>query len=259
VLSVGDGDLARWIGAVFWPFLRTLALFATAPGFASSAVPARAKVALAFVVALTLAGTVRVSAPLTLSPAAALLVMQQIAVGLAIGFAMQLTLAAATLAGDLIGSHMGFGFAGLLDVQSRFEVPVLADFFGLVGLLLFLVLDGHLLLLETLAKSFEIVPIAPGPGIGAEGWRALVGAGAALFQMGVWLSLPVIAILLAAQAAMALVSRVAPQINLMSVGFSVFMWLGIAATIAVVPFLAPAVARMIEAGLRAARAAMAAP
>jgi flagellar biosynthesis protein FliR len=258
VLSVGDGDLARWIGAVFWPFLRTLALFAAAPGFASTAIPAPVKVALAFLVALTLAATVRVSAPLTLSPVVALLVMQQIAVGLAIGFAMQLTLAAAAFAGDLIGAQMGFGFAGLLDVQSRFEVPVMADFFGLVGLLLFLALDGHLLLLEILAKSFEVVPIAAGPGITAEGWRALVDAGAVLFQMGVWLALPVLAILLAAHAAMALVMRVAPQINLMSVGFSVFMWLGIAATIAAVPFFAPAVARMIEAGLRAARAALAA-
>ena len=164
MLSVGDGDLARWLGAVFWPFLRTLALFAAAPGFASAAIPVRVKVALAFLVSLLLAATIHSSAPLTVSSETAILVFQQIAVGLAIGFAMQLTLGAAAFAGDLVGVQMGFGFAGLLDVQNRFEVPVMSDFFGLLGLMLFFGLDGHLLLLGVLAKSFEVVPIAPGPG-----------------------------------------------------------------------------------------------
>ena len=52
VLSISDADLARWLGQFFWPFLRILALFAAAPGFSSVAIPARAKVALAFVIAI---------------------------------------------------------------------------------------------------------------------------------------------------------------------------------------------------------------
>ena len=169
---------------------------------------------------------------------------------------MQLTLGAMAFAGDLIGVQMGFGFAGLLDVQNRFEVPVMSDFFGLVGLLLFLGLNGHLILLGVLIKSFQVVPVGPAVGISAADWHALVGAGALLFEMGVWLALPVIAILLAAHLAMALVSRVAPQINLMSVGFAVFMWAGVAATIALLPFFVPAVEHMIEAGLKVSLAAM---
>ncbi len=133
MLSISDTDLVRWLGEFFWPFLRTLALFAAAPGFSSMAVPARVKVALAFVVAAILAPVIQHSAPLTLSWAAVVLVTEQIAVGLAIGFAMQLTLAAMAFAGDFIGVQMGFGFAGLLDAQNRFEVPVMSDFFGLVG------------------------------------------------------------------------------------------------------------------------------
>jgi flagellar biosynthesis protein FliR len=256
VLTVSDADLLRWLGEFFWPFLRTLALFAAAPGFSSAAIPARVKVALAFVIACLLAATIQQSAPLTLSLASALLVGEQIVVGLAIGFAMQLTLGAMAFAGDLIGVQMGFGFAGLLDIQNRFDVPVMSDFFGLVGLLLFLGLNGHLILLGVLVESFDVVPISPGGGIAAPGWHALAGAGAMLFQMGVWLALPVIAILLAVQLATALLSRVAPQINLMSVGFSVFMWVGIAATIALLPFFVPAVEHMIEAGLNVSRAAL---
>jgi flagellar biosynthetic protein FliR len=249
VLSVTDAELAGWLGQFFWPFLRILALFAAAPAFNSVAIPARAKVALAFVVAIAVAGTVKQSAPLDLSWASVVLAVEQILVGLAIGFAMQLTMAAITLTGEFVGLQMGFGFASMFDIQSGFQVPVMANFFSLVALLLFLSLNGHLVLLGVLVKSFTVVPLAAGSGITADGWRSLARAGAALFQMGVWLALPVIAILLAAHLAVGFVSRVAPQFNVMSVGFSVFMWVGIAAVVALIPFLVPAVEHAIEAGL----------
>jgi flagellar biosynthetic protein FliR len=249
VLSVSDADIARWIGQFFWPFLRVMALFSAAPAFNSVAIPVRAKVALAFVVAVAIAGAIKQSAPLELSWVTITLVVEQILVGLAIGFAMQLTLAAMGLAGEFVGVQMGFGFAAMFDIQSGFEVPVMANFFSLVALLLFLGLNGHLVLLGVLVKSFTVVPIAVGSGITAEGWRSLARAGAVLFQMGVWLALPVIAVLLAVHLAVGFVSRVAPQFNVMSVGFSLFMWVGIAAVIALVPFFVPAVEHVIEAGL----------
>jgi flagellar biosynthetic protein FliR len=256
MVSFTDADIARWLGEFFWPFLRTLALFSAAPLFGAVAIPVRTRVAIAAVIAIVVGGMIGQSAPLTLSWAAMLLAVQQVLVGLAIGFAMQLALAAMALAGDFIGVQMGFGFAGLFDVQSRFQVPVMADLFNLVGLLMFITLNGHLLLLGVLVKSFSIVPIAAGRMMPALGWHAMAAAGGVLFQMGVWLALPVVAVLLAANLAVAVVSRVAPQINIMSVGFSLFMWVGLAATVALVPFFAPAVGHMIEAGLAAAGATL---
>lgn len=256
VLSFTDADLTRWIGQFFWPFLRILALFGAAPAFNSVSIPMRAKVALAFVVAVAVAGTVKQSAPLDLSWMTVTLVIEQVLVGLAIGFAMQLALTAMTLAGEFVGMQMGFGFAAMFDFQSGFQVPVMANFFSLVALLLFVALNGHLVLLGVLVKSFAIVPIAAGNGISAEGWRALARAGALLFQMGVWLALPVIAVLLATHLAVGFVSRVAPQFNVMSVGFSLFMWVGIAAVIVLIPFFVPAVEHIIEAGLTLAGSAL---
>ena len=256
LITVSEAELARWLGEFFWPFLRTAALFLAAPPFNSIAVPARAKLALAFVVAALLAAVLGHSEPLTLSWATAVLAAEQMLIGLALGLAMQLTLGAMALAGDFIGIQMGFGFAGLFDVQSRFEVPVMADFFGLVGLLLFLSLNGHLVLLGVLMHSFAVVPVALGSGIATQGWWALARTGAMLFQMGVWLALPVVAVLLAVQLALALVSRVTPQINLMSVGFAVLMLVGLTATITLLPYFVPAVQHMIEAGLAASGAAL---
>ena len=256
MITVSEAEITRWLGEFFWPFLRTAALFAAAPPFNSVAIPARAKVALAFIVAFLFAATIKQSEPLTPSWATVTLAWEQVMTGLAIGFAMQLTLATVAFAGDFIGIQMGFGFAGLFDVQSRFEVPVMADFFGLVGLVLFIALNGHLVLLGVLVKSFEVVPVGLGRGIAPEGWHALARTGAMLFQMGVWLALPVIAVLLAVQLALALISRVTPQINLMSVGFSVFVWVGLAATVALLPFLVPTVEHVIEVGVSASSAAL---
>jgi flagellar biosynthetic protein FliR len=249
VLSVNEADLIRWFSQFFWPFLRILALFAAAPAFSSVAIPIRAKVALAVVVAVAVGATVKQSAPLDLSWTTAVLAVEQVLVGVAIGFAMQLSLAAMGLAGEFIGLQMGFGFASLFDIQSGFAVPVMANFFSLVALLLFVALNGHLVLLGVLVKSFTVVPIVAGSGITADGWRSLARAGVLLFQMGLWLALPVIAILLAVHLAVGFASRVAPQFNVMSVGFSLFMWVGIAAVIALIPFFVPAVEHMIETGL----------
>jgi flagellar biosynthetic protein FliR len=249
MLSVSDADLARWAGQFLWPFLRILALFSAAPAFSSVSIPVRAKVALAFVVAMAVAGTIQQAAPVQLSWATAVLAFEQVLVGIAIGFAMQLVLAAMELAGEFVGLQMGFGFASLFDIQSGFEVPVMANFFSLVALLLFVTLNGHLVLLGVLVKSFSVVPIAVGSGIPIDGWRSLARAGALLFQMGFWLSLPVIAVLMVTHLAVGFLSRVAPQFNVMSVGFSAFMWVGIAAVIALIPFFVPAVEHIIAAGL----------
>lgn len=256
MLTFGDADIARWVGEFFWPFLRTLALIAAAPGFNSRTLPVRAKVALALVVSILIGATLKQSAPVTMSWVTVELAIEQVLVGLAIGFAMQLTLAAMAFAGEFVGVQMGFGFAALFDVQSGFEVPVMSNFFSLVGLMLFLSLNGHLVLLGVLVKSFAVVPIAANSGISLAGWRALAHAGVLLFQMGVWLALPVVAVLLAAHLTVAVISRVAPQFNIMSLGFSLFMWVGIAAVIALVPFFIPAVEHMIESGLTLSRAAL---
>src|SRR5579863_1022199 len=185
MLSVSDADLTRWLGEFFWPFLRIFALFAAAPAFSSVAIPIRAKVALAVAITVAVAGTVKETAPLDLSWATVMLAVEQVLIGVVIGFAMQLTMTAMGLAGEFVGLQMGFGFASMFDVQSGFQVPVMANFFSLVALLLFLALNGHLVLLGVLVKSFTVVPIAPGSGITIEGWRSLARAGALLFQIGV--------------------------------------------------------------------------
>lgn len=244
-----EADLYRWAGEFFWPFVRILALFAAAPVFNGAMVPVPLKVALAAVLSVLVGSIVGQSAPLDISWATLVLIVEQILVGLAIGFAMQLALAAMSFAGDLIGVQMGFGFATLLAIEGNFAVPVMSDFFGMVGLMLFLAFNGHLILVGALVKSFTVVPVAVGASVPLAGWATLARAGALLFEIGVFLALPVVAVVLTLNLAVGTLSRAAPQINLMSVGFSIFLWAGIAATLALVPYFAPAVEHMMNDGI----------
>lgn len=244
-----EADLLRWVGEFYWPFVRTLALFAAAPAFNGPAVPVPLKVALAAVIGLLVGSIVDQSVPLDLTWRSLVLTVEQIFVGVAMGFAMQLALAAMALAGDFVGVQMGFGFATLLAIEGNFAVPVISDFFGLVGLVLFLAFNGHLILIGALVKSFAVVPVAIGASVPLSGWAALANAGALLFEIGVFLALPVVAVIMTVHIAFGTLSRAAPQLNLMSTGFSLFLWVGIAATITLVPFFAPAVEHMIDAGI----------
>jgi flagellar biosynthesis protein FliR len=244
-----EADIFRWAGEFYWPFVRALALFAAAPVFNGAMIPVPLKIALAAVLSILVGGIVNHPVPLDLTWATLVLTVEQILVGLAIGFAMQLALAAMAFAGDLIGVQMGFGFATLLGIEGDFAVPVMSDFFGMVGLMLFLAFNGHLVLISALAKSFAVIPVAVGATVPIAGWATLARAGGLLFEIGVFLALPVVAVVLTLNLAVGTLSRAAPQINLMSVGFSLFLWVGIAATLALVPFLAPAVEHMMSAGI----------
>lgn len=256
MLALTDGDIAHWLGLLIWPLLRGLALFAFAPAFGSSAVPAPVKVALGLAVATVIGGVAGPMAPLDLSWQTIVLVFEQILVGAAIGFAMRVALSVMAFAGDLSGLQMGFGFATLLNPQVGVPMPAMADFFDLLGTVLFLAIGGHLLLIAALVKSFQIVPVVVTASIVPAGWGALAASGAALFQLGVILALPVVAVMLAINIAMAVVSRVAPQLNIMSVGFAVFLWTGIAATALLMPFVAPAVEHLVDVGLQLIEAAL---
>ena len=250
MFAVTDAEIARWLGLLMWPLIRGLALFAFAPAFGSSAVPMQVKVALGLAVAAVIGGIVGPMAPLDLSWRTIELVIEQILIGGAIGFAMRVTLSVMAFAGDLSGLQMGFGFATLLNPQVGVPMPALADFFDLLGTVLFLAIGGHLLLIAALVKSFQIVPVTATAGIAPGGWATLAASGSALFQLGVILALPIVAVMLAINIAMAVVSRVAPQLNIMSVGFAVFLWTGLAATALLMPFVAPAVEHLVEIGLR---------
>ena len=237
MITFSEAQLVAWISPILWPFLRVLAVFTVAPVFSMRAIPMRAKIGLAFLVSVC-AQAVLVNQPVVSvnSPAALGTVVQQVAVGLSIGFAVRLVFAAVELAGEVIGLQMGLNFASFFDPSSNAQVSAVARFFGHMATLLFIVINGHLMVLMAVVQSFQDFPV-DGNFMAALGKMRIHELGASLFSSALWIALPMIALLTFVNLTMGIISRVAPQMNIYAVGFPVTLTVGLLGIAATLPML----------------------
>lgn len=212
------------------PFVRIGALLATAPLFDARSVNRRVRVGLAALLAYLMASTDVVKVPE--DEPLMVLVAQQVVVGASLGFFMRLIFAAMEVAGDFIGLQMGLAFAMFIDPQKASVTPMVGAFFNIMATLVFLSMNGHLMALDGIMKSFEIIPISTDFSFVKP--EKVAQTGSLLFQIAMQLSLPVMACILAVNLALGLLSRASPQFNIISVGFSitilagfVVMWLSL--------------------------------
>ena len=148
MITFSEAQIMAWLSPILWPFLRVLALFSVAPVFSMRVIPMRVKIGLAFLVALCAQGVLGDQPVISVNGREALgAVAQQVAVGLAIGFSVRLVFAAVELAGEIIGLQMGLNFASFFDPSSNAQISAVARFFGHMAMLLFVVINGHLLIL----------------------------------------------------------------------------------------------------------------
>jgi flagellar biosynthetic protein FliR len=146
------------------------------------------------------------------------ILLQQILIGIGMGFAAKIVFTAFDMAGEFIGAQMGLGFATFYDPLSSAQTPVVTEFIGLIALLLFLSMNGHLLYLATLTQSFSAIPVSATP-LGAGSWLNLAELGSKIFSAGLLIALPIIVALTITNVALAVLTRAAPQLNLFALGF----------------------------------------
>ena len=251
MITFSEGQIMAWLSPILWPFLRVLALFSVAPVFSMRVVPMRVKIGLAFLVALCAQGVLGEQPVISVNGREALgTVAQQVAVGLAIGFAVRLMFAAVELAGEVIGLQMGLNFAAFFDPTSNAQVSAVARFYGYLATLLFVVINGHLLVLMAVVESFERFP-TDGNFLQSLLQMRLHEMGAALFSSALWIALPMIALLLFVNLTMGIISRVAPQMNIYAVGFPVTLSVGLLGIAATLPMLEQPVLKLFQQSLDA--------
>ena len=227
IVSFTSEQLAAWTTLFLWPFVRMLSLVSTAPVFGESVVPGKVRIAIAAVLTLVIAPTL---APLPSIPIVSLggvwILIQQVLIGAAIGFSMRLLFAAVLAAGEYIGLQMGLSFASFFDPVSGGATMVVARLLNMLALLIFLAVDGHLLLINALAASFATVPISDAP-MASHGWTLLVASGGQIFTTGLLLALPLVTALLTLNLAMGILNRASPQFSIFAVGFPLTLMAGI--------------------------------
>lgn len=249
VLSVTSAQLGAWIVAFVWPFVRMLALISSSPVFGEKKVTRQVKVALAALLAIAIAPTLGPMPAVPLFSAGGVwILIQQVLIGSAMGFSMRLVFAAVQAAGDYAGLQMGLSFASFFDPNSGGNTMVLSSLLNMLAMLIFLAVDGHLMMISTLVESFHVLPVSDAP-LAAEGWHVLALAGANVFSAALMLALPLIGALLTLNLAMGILNRASPQLSIFAVGFPLTLLGGILMLQQLMPHLAPFMERQFALGL----------
>jgi flagellar biosynthesis protein FliR len=237
MITFTEAQLIAWLSPLFWPFVRVLALFSALPVLGQRTVPARVRVALAFLIVVAAQASLPEMPQVALDSAAAFaLVAQNVVIGLTLGFAVRIVFAAVEFAGELIGLQMGLNFAGFFDPSTGGQATATSRFFGTTVGFLFVAMNAHLLVTAAVVQSFHAFPVGPEPfaflrALAPQAW------GSEIFALGLWIALPLVGMLLFVNLVLGIISRVAAQMNIFAIGFPVTLGVGLVGVLITLPMM----------------------
>lgn len=228
MLEITFTQLHGWLVAFLWPFFRITALMLSSPLWGHSAVPNQVKIALAAAISLAIAPSLPSMPTIPLISWAGFgLIVEQLVIGIATGLVLRIMLAVVQATGEYISLQMGLAFATFFDLAAAGNMVVVSRFLYMITLLLFLSLNGHLIVLDILIASFDTLPI----GIQAfnpEAFILLTRYASSIFSTGLLLAVPLVCSLLIVNLALGILNRAAPQLTVFNIGFPTSLTIGLA-------------------------------
>lgn len=161
----------------------------------------------------------------------------EIAIGLIIGFSIQLLFSGIQLAGQMAGFQMGLAIANVMDPASSLQMPILAQFLNLFALMLFLTLNVHHYFIRAMMDGFELIPLMGGRFSDAL-FPLIMKLTANSFMIAVKIGAPVMVSLLLTSAALGLVARTVPQMQIFVIAMPVKIVVGLVFLSLSLPFCA---------------------
>lgn len=223
---------------VFFIFLRLLGMFLLIPGFSHNAIPMKMKLLLSVVTALGLYPVLKPFVP-AMSPDMLVMmvaVIREVVIGFVMGLAAYITFEALALGAQFVGSQMGFGASGLFDPMSQTQSSVLVALKGWIVLMIFFGLDIHHQILYLFITSFEFSHRIHVEGIGSmAAVSEFIRLSGKLFVMAIQVSAPFTFLVFALNAAIGVLSRMLPQMNIILFSFPITITLGLAGLYIVAP------------------------
>ncbi|MDA8654809.1 flagellar biosynthetic protein FliR [Alphaproteobacteria bacterium] len=215
--------LIEYLVQYFVASLRIGAFLITSPFMGSRSIMPTVRVMLALVMTVLIAGKVPVPDSAVIGSAFGVaLIVKEIAIGLFAGLILTIWFSAASLAGEKVATSAGLGYASMMDPDAGGQTPVVGRLFSLFLIVIFLSLDGHLMAIAIMMRSYEFAPIGE-----MQSLLGLIEAGVAvagyMFLAAALIMLPIITVMLMINIAIGIITRSAPQLNLFSFGFPISM------------------------------------
>jgi flagellar biosynthetic protein FliR len=230
--------LLPMIGALWWPFCRIMAMFAMAPAIGDGMVPIPVRALLSVVLAflmLPLTGSNAYSMPDPFSLHGVVAMAEQVLIGAAMGMALQFATAAIAMLGYVASSQIGFSMAQMNDPINGQTSDVVSSLLALVAMMVFFAIDGHVLLATVLGQSFKAWPI--GSGYAPMMLHTIAVNVGWIFAAALLLALPIVFSTMVVQIGFGFLNRVAPSLNLFSLGFSLVTLFGLMMLVQLVRFI----------------------
>jgi len=220
--------LPAWLLVLF----RIAGIFFMTPVFGSKTIPTRYRMMLAVAVSACVY-------PMLLEPGRASLpnvisvvdngmffwtmgaaVAMEMLVGILIGFCVSLPLIGMQVGGRIIDQQMGLGIAGVFNPEIGEEAGVISEFFFILSLVFFILIGGHRVVLSTVIGSFNHIPLG-GFMVDNNVMNLLLGLCHAMFDLGLRVAAPLLCLFFLLTVSMGFIARTVPQLNILSIGFTV--------------------------------------
>ncbi|QXH50047.1 flagellar type III secretion system protein FliR [Pseudomonas fakonensis] len=226
MLELTDAQIGTWVATFILPMFRVMGVLMTMPIIGTKMLPARVRLYVAVAITVVIVpGLPALPQIDPLSLRGVLLCAEQVIVGALFGFSLQLLFQAFVIAGQIIAVQMGMAFASMVDPANGVNVAVVSQFMTMLVSVLFLLMNGHLVVFEVLTESFTTLPI--GSALVVNHFWEMAGRMGWVLGAGLLLILPAIAALLVVNIAFGVMTRAAPQLNIFSIGFPLTLVLGL--------------------------------
>jgi flagellar biosynthetic protein FliR len=217
-------EIVEMLQTFMWPFVRVSAVMITAPIFSQRALNLRVRIVTGFVLTWMIYPFIDIPQVDPFTVGAIYGLFNEVTVGALMGVTLQIVSAAIIVSGHAVSSSMGLGMANMMDPNLG-NVPTLSQFLLIIGLLVFLSLGGHLVLISVLVQSFTSIPVGSGL-LSTNAISGFLAWSSQIFIGAVIMVLPVMLGLLMINGCLGVISRASPSLNVFAVGFPALIPIG---------------------------------
>jgi len=227
VFEFTDQQIGQWLGQHLWPLFRIASFMMIVPVMGTQLVPGNLRLLLALLMTIAMVPTLpEVPQIDPLSITSMQIIIYQVLIGMALGFCVIFLFQLFVLAGQVIAMQMGLGFAAIIDPSNGISVTALSQVYLIMVTLVFLSMNGHLVMFELLYESFHMVPVSTA-GIADVTWWMVASRISWMFAGALTIALPVVTSLFIVTISFGVMTRAAPQMNIFAIGFPLNIMFGL--------------------------------
>lgn len=227
IISYEYSTLESMLRSFLWPLFRISSMFMSMVIIGSYIISKVKRALLAFAITVLVYPVLPPMPEVPLLGFEAIIItVNQIIIGLAVGFISRLVFETFIVGGQIVAMSSGLGFAEINDPSSGITVPAVGQFFLMLATLLFLSMDGHLMMLKIIIHSFETLPVST-EGISLPGIQEVINFGSLMFSAALMMALAAVISLLLVNLSFGILTKVAPTLNIFAIGFPIILTFGL--------------------------------